>query len=1388
MSLSASGGSGPQKRTVCSLLAGRVIKKPKLEDGHQLQEATIQLLDLHQNLCSLFRELGNTDPCDIFCSQNGHKQKEAASDANHRHVSGLLLVCELRRQAAQLGVSVGAVSVKTVLERLMEITERQEENDWDSRREMLTSSQRIKLCVLLESTKELLSQGVLCPKLLWVEYRRDQKHPKLEVVYYLHLYNILTLDYIVESDENVRSWLPCQLKALCGWTPLQEEEETKKVQQKVLSTVAGVLVGAGFELRPDLAAAERKISLLCRSVLDDMLVWFLDIEEKCGEGSEKWIQTFDASLCGASVSPEALQHFFIHSLTQIFTCNPRLTVSDAVTLQNEWTIAKVSHCLTSLYCKLGVIFSVKQLLHHLQQVLETHEVNWKHILCFVSSLLVYYKAAQPSLRELLSRLLSSAFESYDLENMITAFLLARQGALEGAGVFLSYSDWFKMSFGGSTGYHASSKKSLVFLLKFLSDLVPFEPPLYLKVHILHPPYVPAKHRNLLMEYVTLAKTRLADLKESVEDMGLYEEVSDTGSSLQPQGQAAQDVEKAVSLFESTGRISATVMEASLFRKPYFLTRFLPALLKPRVLPLKPDAQMNFTEALKKADKIPAAQYSSYVESCQKRRQQNKTAEYVDTKEGPLDVLKIQLQEFAALVVGGNDGEMSAHLSRISHTLNVVFPGSPDELTRQTAVILNMDTSQLPELHIKVVNLILQNFCQCLLSASRGNPPNKQSFWGCRFVGVLLGNRQLLSSVIHRLWDLFHNQAASLSAVHILGLAAFMVHLHASMAVSPLVQLLPPMQIQAVPLADGLSAAVLCNTHTNMIFSVRLCVAAVCYGLCRGDSVSPQQQQDYIPNSLYKKLLYLIPRLCPEARINLDCVCPDGQLEDSPTILWSSITDDKNNWMKDVLHLWRHAAFQQLEQMPQYQLCFSEWLHNELRVQRNEDVLSDTQRQQYQQWACLEFYLTRPEEQGGCGGDAKKLCTHLFNGIMDQPLSDLNLEKLNCSSGLSGAGTCLPDLLSRLQELVYEMEVSNLSGKCRRRADLWDFLFEIVSQRCSSSVSITSKLSLQRTLHAWNRVLLALPGVVFFKIKTEGGRTALDCNTLIEHINQHHRKRWWQQLSPLLFSLWARLRDGESLPKQLQLLTDCRRWACSLSQGLVIQMPPAAVLICAASLHGAYRGCEEQQQSFSDVLNALKPETEAKHQQVLVSLLFLCMKDYLSALLYPQGKSFEKSKYFCSELLTVLVKSTDWLLIFRSNEQNRYHSVTLTSSDDCMQLMPWAICSLLLLQSAEFLQKALCCPGFLHNAILWYLSVLQLFLAGDTYTALPEKKVEPSQILKDTKQFVMSLISQAPPAALSSSQLRQLECQCADLDPELAAALSVHLDPHSLSPEVDFLQW
>ncbi|CAJ0955815.1 unnamed protein product [Ranitomeya imitator] len=127
-------------------------------------------------------------------------------------------------------------------------------------------------------------------------------------------------------------------------------------------------------------------------------------------------------------------------------------------------------------------------------------------------------------KDLLSRLLSQAFETYELEYLITAFLVARQAALEGPAAFMSYTEWFR-------------------------------------VHILHPPFVAAKLRPLLMEYITLAKTRLADMKVSIEDICLFEDLSVASDKDQTQPQAQKDVEKAVQIFQNTGRISASVMEA-----------------------------------------------------------------------------------------------------------------------------------------------------------------------------------------------------------------------------------------------------------------------------------------------------------------------------------------------------------------------------------------------------------------------------------------------------------------------------------------------------------------------------------------------------------------------------------------------------------------------------------------------------------------------------------------------------------------------------------------------------------------------------------------------------------------------------------------------------------
>lgn len=59
----------------------------------------------------------------------------------------------------------------------------------------------------------------------------------------------------------------------------------------------------------------------------------------------------------------------------------------------------------------------------------------------------------------------------------------------------------------------------------------------------------------------------------------------------------------------------------------------------------------------------------------------------------------------------------------------------------------------------------------------------------------------------------------------------------------------------------------------------------------------------------------------------------------------------------------------------------------------------------------------------------------------------------------------------VQELVYEMDMMEWSGSHGSRAGVGDFLFEVLFQRYSSTVtsqSISADVSLQRLLHTWNR--------------------------------------------------------------------------------------------------------------------------------------------------------------------------------------------------------------------------------------------------------------------------------------------------------------------------------
>ncbi|XP_051739050.1 Fanconi anemia group A protein isoform X2 [Ctenopharyngodon idella] len=1357
--------------TITALLAHRSLKRRR-DDEKRLQESCVNLLMRHQNTSELLLEITSHGKVrDISC--DGYEGLQLNAD-----IQTSVLEDELRRRSEQMEVPVGLLAVRVLSGNIRDLITH---TDTNAHCVLLNAEQRTDVCALVKSARALMSAGIFSPELFWQEYWKLQ--PVLEVTYHLHTHNILTLDFMLDRDAAaVTSWITDQLKALCvSMTTTADEQQ---MQHQILSTVVCVLVRRAFE------DSSHKLSETCGSILDAMMTWLLDsVSEKGSETSAAalWVHVFDASVFDVCVSEDTLQRFFTHSLTRVLTHQPVFKVSDAIAIQSEWTFAKTLPLLTAIFRKICLVFSVECVLNQLQQVLETHEVNWCHVLSCLSHLLIHHSQTQSLLTDLLSRLLRSAFDSYDLEKMITVFLLARQASLEGPAVFPSYSDWFKLSLGGSSSFHAKSRKSTVFLLKFLSDLVPFEPPQYLKVHVMHPPYVGGKYRSLLQEYVTLAKTRLRDLKVSLEETSIFEVVN--GSAGVIESPAQQDVEKAVTLFMSTNKIPATVIEASIFRRPYFLSRFLPALLSPRALPVTSDARMIFIEALRKADKIPAALYTSYTDSCERETYRQKQGVGESSEDDHQMILREQFLHLRRMMTDGTaDADVRAQLSRISLTLRNMHP---DEETGSDVITLNLDSPD--STHSAVANLILQSFCLCLLDASRISPPNRQGSWPGVFVKVLLGHRWLVSALIHRLWDLLQHQAEALSAAHVLGLAALQVELHHCRHACPRVQLTGSSAV-ALSVSQCLCEALICSTRSHMALCLRLCVAVLSYGLCRANAQS-EELQNFIPETLYKKAQYVMARLVPETRTHLS--------DEDSSDTYSDVSDLTGRVKDSAVALWRNAQIRSLKKQPQYQLSFSEWLSAELQVQRSQDALTDPDRQEYEQWACEQYYMHMSKHDGGCEGDVTQICGHIISAVIDQHTASRTGD-----SSHEHTDSCLPDLLSLLQALLYEVVVTQHCASDETGHFLWD----LIDSRCSvtpDSDSIGQELKYQQTLHNVSRVLVLLPAVLLVNVRTD--RKTLDCHRMIEHISHVQRRaccsagllsfnltahflkavvsgsvscagpadavnaclsefstqcpllllsaaRWWRHLSAVLSSQWKRLTGRpDMLPQQLQMLDNSHSWSSRLVRGLVSAAPPAPSWLLSASLHSFLR------RSDSENMKRVLRQLDETDTQVSLFLFLYSVIELISAHLNEQAAACVKRIRDMSVcLLTHLVHDSDWLRLFdQSGSDHRLsHFTSRVASPQILRLMPFAFYSILTVVESEVLMRAIRSPGFLYSAAVCYRDLSQLFMNGSQ-----------QQVLLEARRLLMSSISLSPRNCLTLSQRKQLCSEYEQLDAEISAALA-----------------
>ncbi|NWR00024.1 FANCA protein, partial [Paradoxornis webbianus] len=1407
--------AGAGGRSWRDLLAGRTRKR-KSPYGSQaeLQEAALRLLDRHQNLGDLLLEVGDS-------------AKPGVKDgAEHQAVSPeSFIVSVLQEQASKLGVPTATLAAKNAIANVERICQ---DSASPSRVPLLSSDQRKRLSCLLQTVKDLLANNMFCRSLFCQEMWKMKEPPVLEAVWHLHSGDIAGLAELLErspAGPAAVEWLCSSLCDLCE-------------QAGDIPYFAIVFLQHGFEQAPELGRKVefQKVAYICRAVLQRMLAWVLDAvgKEKQEDVSmvqavRFWLNVFNVSLYGSVAHPDSLRQFFRHTLTEILTYNPVLKVSDAIQMQKEWSFTRTSPLLTALYRKLLVAFSVKESICQLQQVLETHEVNWQHVLSCVSTLVVCQAEAGQLFKDLLSHLLLKAFGNYDMENMITAFLIARQAALEGPAVFMPYSEWFKASFGNAGGHHGSSKKSLVFLFEFLSELVPFEAAPYLKVHIMYPPFVPTKHRSLLLEYITLAKTRLADLKVAIEDMGLYEDLSATDEAVQPQAQALRDVEKALQIFENTRKIPTSVIEASIFRRPYYTSWFLPALLRPRVLPQTPDGHMAFIDSLKRADKIPPNLYSTYLQACHAMKEkvlQDDSKEEPSHSKEPFEQLKAELAELRTLVVDQAPWEdVAAQAAVVSGRLRGVLGDDGSEGNEaaplDSPIPVAVPAPRLAECHQSVVDLLLTSFCQTLLAASSFNPPDRQGPCLSLVVKMMCGHRNLLPALLGRLCQLIYHQGPSLGAAHILGLAAFVIHLSECRALIPGVEAnfggSQPAPGKALSVSEYWSSLLVCRTEESFAFCLRFCTAAAAYLMCKFSSCSREDFCALIPPGLIKKLQFLVPRLSLEAR---GALC-----EETKTALsWSSLSCPSLNYRRASLCLWRQAGFQELLKEEAFQLSFREWLLMELEVCPDKDILSASERQDFHYWAIYQRYLPAPSAAGGCDGDLEKACGVVINALLD---SSQRLDQGGCGQSKMSVS---PEILCRLQELVLEL-------RCRPKllpgcpAAQRHFLLEILQGRLTGSQhgsALGEQLWRQQELLLHRRILVGLPASTLVTTCWKGNRTVLDCDSFFCFVNSElknvcsrgyalsyditaHFFRgllnaslecedaaggvnealatcqtkcpvvllsaaiWWPRLEPVLCSQWKRL-FGAPLAEELDRL---RGWHGSSTRFLCsggvfpVSDPP---WLPAAFLHGAIlqqspraRGREALQRLGTDTEQARLGSLFSL--QLLVALLFFSLLDLISARVAPKdGVDFQTSLEWSLEILQCLEeRGTSWPLLFHSAERDPGKCRVLRSaaSHRHTRLLPLAFYSLTPGFQRELLRRE---PTFLGVALQMYIQLLQLFVEGEVLPQSDQHPPEhdPLELISAARRFLLGSIPHCP--AQSFGNIQQLLSTCEELDPELGATL------------------
>ncbi|XP_062822416.1 Fanconi anemia group A protein-like [Anolis carolinensis] len=328
--------------------------------------------------------------------------------------------------------------------------------------------------------------------------------------------------------------------------------------------------------------------------------------------------------------------------------------------------------------------------------------------------------------------------------------------------------------------------------------------------------------------------------------------------------------------------------------------------------------MALIESLRRAEKIPPNAYKTYIEECRVAKEKllqdgSVEMETSDLKE-PLELLTAELEILRELIADQEkQEELPVQMARVSEALAGVLGPTNDQEEADSVdvrICLDLSVPEVPQQHQEAVDLLLTAFCKNVMSASYFLPPERQGSWASLFAKMLCRHRRALPSLLSRLCQLIHHQGSSLRDAHIMGLAVFAIHLNEAKASIPAIDLCSSLDPSCAS-TRGLSVSELwdyfldCQAGQSATFCMKFCVVALSYFLCKFGSLPHDSLCSVLHPGFVKKLQYVVPLLCSEAR-NTSW---EGSMDDD--LPWKTLSRPSFCYSKAALCLWKHPLFKEL---------------------------------------------------------------------------------------------------------------------------------------------------------------------------------------------------------------------------------------------------------------------------------------------------------------------------------------------------------------------------------------------------------------------------------------------------------------------------------------------